>query len=230
MPAGIGRRFCSSSSTSFPALIRRSSIRRSFSGARTSGGNRTEGLRCLLDKQGLYAAPAHAVLSLGLVWSAAVAALVSASEVPSGDWRWDAIYRCSRLRWRFGSASEAAASWPCRSSAERDPRCPASARSVIPSGQTLAEQHWRFGNGCLALEVDERGLCVCRMPGAWISSAPVQIKRYQDHGEFWDAWDLAGYPQHPLPAAAMEGGDAGMGPWHGWFCVAPSAKARCRWI
>ena len=100
--------------------------------------------------------------------------------------------------------------------------------------QTLAEQHWRFGNGCLALEVDERGLIRLQdAQGVDQLSAPVQIKRYQDHGEFWDAWDLAGdYPQHPLPLPQrwqVEMQECGPC-WHGWFCVAPSATARCGWI
>ena len=80
--------------------------------------------------------------------------------------------------------------------------CPASEAIRHPIWvETLAEQHWRFGNGCLALEVDERGLIRLQdAQGVDQLSAPVQIKRYQDHGEFWDAWDLAGdYPQHPLP-------------------------------
>ena len=169
---------------------------------------RTEGLRCLLDGKAFSAAPAHAGVEpwawCGLQplqrWSPLL-------KLPSGDWRCQG--RDLPVQQAAGGGvwvqlPEAAGivALPLERRIDAIPGCPASAAIRHPIWvETLAEQHWRFGNGCLAVEVDERGLIRLQdAQGVDQLSAPVQIKRYQDHGEFWDAWDLAGdYPQHPLP-------------------------------
>ncbi len=70
--------------------------------------------------------------------------------------------------------------------------------------QLIAEQSWRLCNGLLMIELDHRGLTRLQdQQGVDQLSAPLQFRRYRDHGEFWDAWDLAAdYPQHQLPMAA----------------------------
>ena len=126
---------------------------------------RTEGLRCLLDGKASSAAPAHAGVDpwawCGLQplqrWSPLL-------KLPSGDWR------CQGCDLPVQQASgggvwvqlpEAAgvAALPLERRTDAIAGGPASDAIRHPVWvQTLAEQYWRFGNGCLALEVDERGL------------------------------------------------------------------------
>ena len=69
--------------------------------------------------------------------------------------------------------------------------------------EAMAEQSWRMSNGLVAFELDARGLTRLE-DGRGVNqlSAPLQLKRYRDHGEFWDAWDLAAdYRKQPLAMA-----------------------------
>ncbi len=66
---------------------------------------------------------------------------------------------------------------------------------------TLPGGGWRICNGLVSAEIDASGLRQLRdAAGAPQLSAPLEFRRFGDHGEFWDAWDLAAdYREHPLP-------------------------------
>ncbi len=88
-----------------------------------------------------------------------------------------------------------------------DPAAGAAATPLVRNPvrlQGIGEQSWRLDNGLLTLELDTRGLTRLQdAQGVDQLSAPLQFRRYRDHGEFWDAWDLAAdYPQQPLPMDA----------------------------
>ena len=80
---------------------------------------------------------------------------------------------------------------------------PASVRAPVVV-ESIAEG-WRIGNGRLEVDLSSQGLVQLR-DGQGIDqlSAPLQLKRFADRGEFWDAWDLAqDYRDHPLPVDAL---------------------------
>ena len=71
-----------------------------------------------------------------------------------------------------------------------------------PVGVTALEGGgWRLFNAQLSIDVGLEGLIALRDGGGCSHlAAPLRLSRYRDHGEFWDAWDLAAdYRAHPLP-------------------------------
>ena len=66
--------------------------------------------------------------------------------------------------------------------------------------KNLGLGHWWIGNGLVSLEFGPEGLLqLWGVTEQKQLSAPLQLRRYSDRGEFWDAWDLAGnYRDHPL--------------------------------
>ena len=65
---------------------------------------------------------------------------------------------------------------------------------------SLGSGVWRLGNGLLELEVSAAGLLALRdRDGREQLSGPLELERFRDRGEFWDAWDLAAdYRSQPL--------------------------------
>ena len=57
-----------------------------------------------------------------------------------------------------------------------------------------------MGNGLIELDVSSAGLLALRdRDGRDQLSSSLQLERYRDRGEFWDAWDLAAdYRSQPL--------------------------------
>ncbi len=82
--------------------------------------------------------------------------------------------------------------------AELQPRHP-----VVVDAQTSGG--WRFSNGFLTCRICRDGLMSLQGPdGIEQLSGPLQLRRYRDRGEFWDAWDLAAnYREHPLPLRSL---------------------------
>ena len=70
-------------------------------------------------------------------------------------------------------------------------------------GEPMGEGRWRLGNGLLSVELGPMGLeQLFDGQGLPQLAGPLQLARYRDAGEFWDAWDLsASYPEQPLPIA-----------------------------
>ena len=62
-------------------------------------------------------------------------------------------------------------------------------------------QRWRLANGLLSVELGLDGVRqLWGADGQPQLAAPLQWCRWRDHGEFWDAWDIAAaYRDHPLP-------------------------------
>jgi len=60
---------------------------------------------------------------------------------------------------------------------------------------------WRLSNGLLQADLGPEGLLQLQAnDGPPLLAAPLQWCRWRDHGEFWDAWDLAAdYHEQPLP-------------------------------
>ena len=60
---------------------------------------------------------------------------------------------------------------------------------------------WRLENGLVGAELAAQGvLQLWGADGMPLLAEPLQWCRWRDHGEFWDAWDLAAdYRQNPLP-------------------------------
>ncbi|MDG2329815.1 MAG: glycoside hydrolase family 38 C-terminal domain-containing protein, partial [Synechococcus sp. cluster2_bin.44] len=94
-------------------------------------------------------------------------------------------------------------------SLERQP--PQALSSPLPSGpvviQELAAGVWRMGNGLIELDCSSEGVLQLRdRHGREQLSAPLRLERYQDRGEFWDAWDLAAdYGEHSLSVEMLDG-------------------------
>jgi alpha-mannosidase len=63
-----------------------------------------------------------------------------------------------------------------------------------------APERWSLSNGLITAELGPEGVRqVWGADGLPQLAAPLQWRRWRDHGEFWDAWDLAGnYRDHPL--------------------------------
>ncbi|QNI60571.1 glycoside hydrolase family 38 C-terminal domain-containing protein [Synechococcus sp. TAK9802] len=66
--------------------------------------------------------------------------------------------------------------------------------------RSLGAGAWRVGNGLIELDVSSAGLLALRdRDGRNQLSSSLQLERYRDRGEFWDAWDLAAdYRSQPL--------------------------------
>ena len=65
---------------------------------------------------------------------------------------------------------------------------------------SLGAGAWRVGNGLIELDVSSAGLLALRdRDGRDQLSSSLQLERYRDRDEFWDAWDLAAdYRSQPL--------------------------------
>ena len=65
---------------------------------------------------------------------------------------------------------------------------------------SLGAGAWRLGNGLIELDVSSAGLLALRdRDGRDQLSSSLQLERYRDRDEFWDAWDLAAdYRSQPL--------------------------------
>ena len=63
-----------------------------------------------------------------------------------------------------------------------------------------------MGNGLIDLDVSASGLLALRdRDGREQLSSPLQLERYRDCGEFWDAWDLASdYRSQPLGVVSAD--------------------------
>ena len=63
-----------------------------------------------------------------------------------------------------------------------------------------------MGNGLIDLDVSASGLLALRdRDGREQLSSPLQLERYRDRGEFWDAWDLASdYRSQPLGVVSAD--------------------------
>ena len=125
------------------------------------------------------------------VWSVDAAALPQQAAAVGGTW--------VQLPRQHGSCSVPLRREPGQLSCLAEPRNPV----VISS---VASGAWRLGNGLLEVEVSAAGLLALRdHDGREQLSAPLQLERYRDRGEFWDAWDLAaGYRSHPLGVASTD--------------------------
>ena len=64
-----------------------------------------------------------------------------------------------------------------------------------------SEQGWLLANGLVRAELGEAGVHqIWGADGRPQLSGPLAFCRWGDHGEFWDAWDIAAhYRDHPLP-------------------------------
>jgi alpha-mannosidase len=73
--------------------------------------------------------------------------------------------------------------------------------------QELGDGVWRMGNGLVELDCSSEGILQIRdSNGCDQLSAPLRLERYQDRGEFWDAWDLAAdYSEHSLGVDVLDG-------------------------
>ena len=60
-----------------------------------------------------------------------------------------------------------------------------------------------LSNGHLSLQVSDTGIAqLWDQAGVPQLKDPIALRRFRDHGEFWDAWDLApDYREHSLPVA-----------------------------
>jgi alpha-mannosidase len=69
-----------------------------------------------------------------------------------------------------------------------------------PAGEQ-GRGHWRLGNGLLTAAIGPMGVeQLWDGKGAPQLAGPLAWGRWEDRGEFWDAWDLApGYRERPLP-------------------------------
>ena len=138
-------------------------------------------------------------------------------RLPVGSWSVDAVPLPQQaaavggtwvqLPRQHGSCSVPLRREPRLASSAVEPRQPV----VITS---LGSGAWRLGNGLLDLEVSAAGLLSLRdRDGREQLSAPLQLERYRDRGEFWDAWDLAAdYRSQPLgvvPMASLQWLDQG---------------------
>jgi alpha-mannosidase len=92
--------------------------------------------------------------------------------------------------------------------------------------EALGPDRWRLDNTCLAVELGPDGISqLADAAGRPYLAAPVQLRRYRDAGEFWDAWDLAAdYRSQPLPLEWLSGPH-----WleRGPLCCQLSWRGRC---
>jgi alpha-mannosidase len=124
-------------------------------------------------------------------------------RLPAGSWSADGVSLPQQaaagggvwvqLPRQHGSCSVPLRREPGMASCAAQPRQPV----VITS---LGAGAWRLGNGLIDLDVSAAGLMALRdRDGRNQLSSPLQLERYRDRGEFWDAWDLAAdYRSQPL--------------------------------
>ena len=199
--AAIGARCCSSSfTTSFrEPRSRRCLTRRNRSGARpgarparnATGGwqgcrvRRTQqrcgvggGLQPLASWSPLVRLPAGS-------WSADAVSLPQQNAAAGGTW--------VQLPRQHGICSVPLRREPGLTSCAAEPR-----QAVVIT--SLGAGAWRVGNGLIELDVSSAGLLALRdRDGRDQLSSSLQLERYRDRGEFWDAWDLAAdYRSQPL--------------------------------
>ena len=88
----------------------------------------------------------------------------------------------------------------------RLPEAPAIDHPVVlqqlePPASGVGVGRWQLSNGLVRVELGGSGVQqLWGRDGQPQLAAPLQWCRWRDHGEFWDAWDLAAdYRDHPLP-------------------------------
>jgi alpha-mannosidase len=103
---------------------------------------------------------------------------------------------------------------------------------------------WRLSNGRLQVDLGPEGVRqLWGEDGRPQLAAPLQWCRWRDHGEFWDAWDIAAdYRDHPLPLSWEQGPElVEQGPlcvrlvWRGRgggsaLRLAVQLRAACPWL
>ena len=124
-------------------------------------------------------------------------------RLPAGSWSTDAV----SLPQQNAAAGGTWVQLPrqhgiCSVPLRREPgltSCAAEPRQAVVI-TSLGAGAWRLGNGLIELDVSAAGLLALRdRDGRDQLSSSLQLERYRDRGEFWDAWDLAAdYRSQPL--------------------------------
>ena len=124
-------------------------------------------------------------------------------RLPAGSWSADAV----SLPQQNAAAGGTWVQLPrqhgiCSVPLRREPgwtSCAAEPRQAVVI-TPLGAGAWRVGNGLIELDVSSAGLLALRdRDGRDQLSSSLQLERYRDRGEFWDAWDLAAdYRSQPL--------------------------------
>ena len=124
-------------------------------------------------------------------------------RLPAGSWSTDAV----SLPQQNAAAGGTWVQLPrqhgiCSVPLRREPgltSCAAEPRQAVVI-TPLGAGAWRVGNGLIELDVSSAGLLALRdRDGRDQLSSSLQLERYRDRGEFWDAWDLAAdYRSQPL--------------------------------
>ena len=124
-------------------------------------------------------------------------------RLPAGSWSADAV----SLPQQNAAAGGTWVQLPrqhgiCSVPLRREPgltSCAAEPRQAVAI-TSLGAGAWRVGNGLIELDVSSAGLLALRdRDGRDQLSSSLQLERYRDRGEFWDAWDLAAdYRSQPL--------------------------------
>ena len=124
-------------------------------------------------------------------------------RLPAGSWSADAV----SLPQQNAAAGGTWVQLPrqhgiCSVPLRREPgltSCAAEPRQAVVI-TSLGAGAWRLGNGLIELDVSSAGLLALRdRDGRDQLSSSLQLERYRDRGEFWDAWDLAAdYRSQPL--------------------------------
>jgi len=124
-------------------------------------------------------------------------------RLPAGSWSADAV----SLPQQNAAAGGTWVQLPrqhgiCSVPLRREPgltSCAAEPRQAVVI-TSLGAGAWRVGNGLIELDVSAAGLLALRdRDGRDQLSSSLQLERYRDRGEFWDAWDLAAdYRSQPL--------------------------------
>lgn len=118
-------------------------------------------------------------------WSADALSLPQQNSAAGGTW--------VQLPRQHGICSVPLRREPGLASCSAEPR-----QAVVIT--SLGAGAWRVGNGLIELDVSAAGLLALRdRDGRDQLSSSLQLERYRDRGEFWDAWDLAAdYRSQPL--------------------------------
>lgn len=124
-------------------------------------------------------------------------------RLPAGSWSADAV----SLPQQNAAAGGTWVQLPrqhgiCSVPLRREPgltSCAAEPRQAVVI-TSLGGGAWRVGNGLIELDVSSAGLLALRdRDGRDQLASSLQLERYRDRGEFWDAWDLAAdYRSQPL--------------------------------
>ncbi len=107
-----------------------------------------------------------------------------------------------------------------------------------------APELWSLSNGLITVELGPEGVRqLWGADGLPQLAGPLQWRRWRDHGEFWDAWDLAGdYRDHPLelewlagPMLVEQGPLCSRLVWRGWagqsaLRLDVQLRAGCPWL